>query len=156
MDPRDLSLPTTHQIGVTGGKLETRVTLRPGSKGTKRLVERFGERLICVRYRYDFARKLRYKTVELIVEEMPWDPAGPAEGERRPGKPPALVGVRIRYEEEALRRNVKDAGGRWDPERKLWILPLRVARRLGLDARVVAVPDSGVPQPGTPRSSGRP
>ena len=33
--------------------MEARVTLRPGQRGTKKLVRRFGERLICVRYCYD-------------------------------------------------------------------------------------------------------
>jgi len=32
--------------------METRVTLKPGSKGTKKLVTQFGERLVCVRYRF--------------------------------------------------------------------------------------------------------
>jgi hypothetical protein len=31
--------------------LKTRLTLTPGANGTKKLVERYGERLICVRYR---------------------------------------------------------------------------------------------------------
>jgi hypothetical protein len=33
--------------------METRLTLRPGMPGTKKLVARFGERLVCVRYLYD-------------------------------------------------------------------------------------------------------
>jgi hypothetical protein len=135
-------LSSTHQIGVTGGKMETRVTLRPGDKGTKRMVERFGERLICVRYRYDSVRKMRYKTVELIVEEAPWNPRAEVASESPPPRPPALVGVRVDFLETQLRHTVKDAGGRWDPARKLWILPLRTARKLALDDRVVAVPDS--------------
>lgn len=122
--------------------METRVTLKPGDKGTKRLLERFGERLVCVRYRYDFARKKRYKTAELIIEETPWDPVPETDESPRPGKPPAMVGVKVRYEEEALRRDLKAHGGRWDRERKLWIVPMRVAKRLHLDARVVAVPDA--------------
>jgi hypothetical protein len=142
MKAADLILSSTHQIGVTGGRMETRVTLKPGDKGTKRMVERFGERLICVRYRYDVARKMRYKTVELIIDEAPWHPASPLDQTQgHAGRPPALVGVRVRYEEAALRHTVKEAGGRWDQERKLWIVPLRIARRLGLEARVVAVPD---------------
>jgi hypothetical protein len=151
MHAGSLILSSSHAIGVTGGSMETRVTLRPGDKGTKRMVEQFGERLICVRYRYDVARKMRYKTVELVIEAAPWDPARP-ETDRKPGRPPALVGLRIRYEEEKLRQTVKAAGGRWDRERKVWIVPLRIARRLGLEARVVAVPDSaGDPGAMTPQ-----
>ena len=141
MDPRRLILSATHYIGHSGGNVETRVTLRPGSKGTKRLVERYGERLICVRYRYDLEKKLRYKTVELIVDEVQWDPSARTPSTPAPGKPPVMVGVRIRYDEELLRRGAKAAGARWDPQGKVWLMTLQVARRLGLEARVVAVPD---------------
>jgi len=40
--------------------------------GTKRLVARYGERLVRVRYLYDEARNRRLKTVELVIEETPW------------------------------------------------------------------------------------
>ena len=33
--------------------MKARVTLKPGQKGTKKLVERYGDALVCVRYRYD-------------------------------------------------------------------------------------------------------
>jgi hypothetical protein len=33
--------------------MKTRVILKSGQKGTKRLVEQYGDALICVRYRYD-------------------------------------------------------------------------------------------------------
>jgi hypothetical protein len=54
--------------------METRLKLCPGQNGTKKLVKQYGEKLVCVRYRYDAARKKRYKTVELIVDEAPWNP----------------------------------------------------------------------------------
>jgi hypothetical protein len=43
--------------------------LKPGRNGTKRLVDKYGEALICVRYRYDEIRGVRLKTAEIIVEE---------------------------------------------------------------------------------------
>jgi hypothetical protein len=43
--------------------------LKPGQKGTKRLLEQYGDRLICVRYRYDAQQPRRFKTVELVVDE---------------------------------------------------------------------------------------
>ena len=55
--------------------MQTRVTLRPGEKGTKALVEEHGDRLVCVRYRYDATARVRYKTVELIVDQVPGIPA---------------------------------------------------------------------------------
>jgi hypothetical protein len=33
--------------------METRLSLAPGQNGTKKLLARYGERLVCVRYRYD-------------------------------------------------------------------------------------------------------
>jgi hypothetical protein len=36
--------------------METRLTLRPGMPGTKKLVARYGDRLVCVRYLYDETR----------------------------------------------------------------------------------------------------
>jgi len=52
--------------------MQTRLTLRPGIPGTKRLLARYGERLVCVRYLYDDARNRRLNTVELVIEEAPW------------------------------------------------------------------------------------
>ncbi len=54
--------------------MQTRLSLRPGQKGTKKLVVEYGDRLVAVRYRYDAERQRRYKTVELVVEESPWSP----------------------------------------------------------------------------------
>ena len=55
--------------------MRTRLHLKPGQRGTKRLSEQYGEQLVCVRYRYDDATKKRYKTVELIVDVAEWSPA---------------------------------------------------------------------------------
>jgi len=51
--------------------MKTRLTLRAGQNGTKKLQRKYGNRLLAVRYRYDSVRRLRLKTVELIEEEMP-------------------------------------------------------------------------------------
>jgi hypothetical protein len=137
-----MNLDSTHPVGTGGGGMETRVTLRPGNKGTKKLVERFGDQLLCVRYRYDHLEQVRYKTVELVIERIPWKPGErPPEGRGIPGRPPVLVGVRVRFEERELRQRVKAAGGRWSPERRLWVMPLSMARRLHLADRLVRVPD---------------
>ncbi|MGE4520628.1 MAG: hypothetical protein AB7E04_14095 [Desulfobacteraceae bacterium] len=56
--------------------MRTRLHLKPGQRGTKRLSEKYGDQLVCVRYRYDDATKKRYKTVELIVDVAEWEPRG--------------------------------------------------------------------------------
>jgi hypothetical protein len=113
--------------------METRLTLAPGQHGTKKLVVQYGERLICVRYRYDSARRLRHKTVELIVESAPWHPR--ARNARR--TPADMVYVKIGYAEEELRERVKAAGAIWRPRHKLWEMDWRTVRELGLQNRVI-------------------
>ncbi len=61
-------------FGVRKGVMNTKLTLKPGQRGTKKLLKKYGNRLICVRYRYDEEKKLRYKTVELIVDVSEWEP----------------------------------------------------------------------------------
>ena len=120
--------------------MEARVTLRPGSKGTKALTAEFGDRLICVRYRYDIANNRRLKTVEIIVDEAPWEPTprqSNAEPERE--RPQEIVGVRVAFSEETLRRTVREAGGHWDRAMSLWLMPITTARLLELEDRIIRV-----------------
>lgn len=51
--------------------MECRKRLTPGMNGTKRYLNRFGDRLLYVRYRVDPVQKRRVTTVELIVDEGP-------------------------------------------------------------------------------------
>jgi hypothetical protein len=113
--------------------VETRLSLAPGQNGTKKLVAIHGERLVCVRYRYDAKRQVRHKTVELIVETKPWNPR--ARNVRR--RPDDMVAVRIEYAESELRERVKRVGGIWRPRHKLWELEWRSVRNMGLQDRVV-------------------
>jgi hypothetical protein len=53
---------------LAGETMKTRLILKPGQKGTKRLTDKYGDALVCVRYRYDAELRQRLKTVELIVE----------------------------------------------------------------------------------------
>jgi hypothetical protein len=77
--------------------------LKPGQKGTKRLVADYGDRLVCVRYRYDAARKRRIKTVELIVAESDWHPRFAAD---------QIVAVKIDVTDLPGRARVKQAAAR--------------------------------------------
>jgi hypothetical protein len=52
--------------------MTTTATLKPGQNGTKRLTDKYGERLVCVRYKYDEDKRKRYTTVKLIEEESEW------------------------------------------------------------------------------------
>ncbi|OFW25215.1 MAG: hypothetical protein A3H97_01975 [Acidobacteria bacterium RIFCSPLOWO2_02_FULL_65_29] len=115
--------------------METRLTLRPGQNGTRKLAERFGKRLIRVRYRYDEERRKRYTTVELIVAESDWAPRARKPRASRP--PDEMVLVRVAFGEEGLRSKLKALGALWRPRVKLWELPWGAVRALAIEDRVV-------------------
>ena len=54
--------------------MRSRLILKPGQRGTKKPCAEYGERLLYVRYRYDEKRRKRFKTVELVVDEVDWEP----------------------------------------------------------------------------------
>jgi hypothetical protein len=112
---------------------ETRLTLAPGQNGTKKLLATYGERLVCVRYRYDTARKVRHKTVELIVETIPWSP----NRRNRRREPADMVAVRLAFSETDLRERIKAAGAIWRPRQRLWEVDWKTVLDLGLQGRVV-------------------
>ncbi len=47
------------------------------------------------------------------------------------------LAVKIDYEEKDLQKQVKEAGGKWDKEKKAWILPPPQVEILGLQDRVI-------------------
>ena len=55
--------------GVAAGSVIKRMA--PGVSGTRRLAERFGQSLVCVRYRENPARGLRYTTVGSSLTSIP-------------------------------------------------------------------------------------
>ena len=116
--------------------MEIRATLRPGDRGTRKLLARFGPRLVCVRYRYDAASGKRLTTVELVVAEAPW--AARSRKPRANRSPEDMVYVRVGFGEEALRAKMKALGAIWRPVHKVWELPWGVVRGLGIEDRVVA------------------
>ncbi|MDH4260079.1 MAG: hypothetical protein OEZ09_09450 [Betaproteobacteria bacterium] len=122
--------------------METRTTLRPGDRGTRKLAERYGKRLVCVRYRYDPAAGRRYTTVELVVAEAPWTPVARRPRANRPAE--EMVYVRVGFGEEVLRAKMKALGAIWRPQHKVWELPWGVVRGLGIEDRVVAEQPRGI------------
>jgi len=107
-------------------RLRVAKKLSPVQPGALKLARKYGDSLVCVRYRLDADGTSRYTTVELIVDRV--------EVRRRPDR---IVGVRIGYEEGSLQSAVKASGAKWDRPAKLWRLPYRVAVGLGLGERIV-------------------
>ena len=121
--------------------MQSRLKLKPGQKGTKRLLDIYGDSLVCVRYRYDTATRMRFKTVELIVEKKDWTPP-PAKI-----KDATRVPVIIAFKETALKAMAKEAGGRWNPEEKLWFVPYGRIKGTPLERHIVLDAFSSEQQP---------
>ena len=116
--------------------MRTRLTLRPHQRGAKRLLAQYGDRLVCVRHRYDVEQKKRWKTIELIIEERAWEPSV---------APPAadqMMSIRVAGGEMELRRQVKAAGGKWRPQQQVWELRYDQIQALGLTGRIVVERES--------------
>ena len=104
------------------------VTLRPGARGTIQLVREYGTQLMFVRYRYLSAIQMRYKTVELIIDEKPWVPQN---------TPIDYLSLYVADDEEDIRDCIELHGGQWDQERHLWMLPAYKVHMLGIEHRVI-------------------
>jgi hypothetical protein len=101
---------------MSGHCVRTRLILKPGQRGTKKLSEKYGDALVCVRFMYDAVTWQRLKTVELIIERTDREPP--------PEKLSAdsIVALRIEGYETELRKKVKSAAGKWNPEKRLWFI----------------------------------
>jgi len=108
--------------------MRTRLVRQPGQPGTKDLVTQYGDRLICVRYRYDSLQKKRHKTVELIIETVDWIP---------PLAPDTCVAVRVALHEYDIQRKIRGAGGTWNRTRQVWEMRYDQVLALGLRDRMV-------------------
>lgn len=87
---------------------------RLGQQETKGLAQKYGDRLVCARYKYDVTARKRYMTDELIEEEPEWALTPP------PPRPPPVrfpaqrLAVRVEYWETDPRNKIKKAGGYGD------------------------------------------
>ncbi|MFZ0453581.1 MAG: hypothetical protein WCE54_14990 [Ignavibacteriaceae bacterium] len=116
-------------------RLRTGKILKPNQPGTKKWVEKYGDDLICVRYRYDERNEKKLKTVEIIVEERNW--------KKRKDIIPfnKLLPLRINYEETWIWGLVKSAGGKWNSKKKVWSLAYGQIISLGLEKRILDAAD---------------
>jgi len=96
-----------------------------------------------VRYPSDAQRKQRFKTVELLVAERDWEPPRPRFAHDQ------IVALRVAFADVAVRARLKQAGGTWNPERRLWQLRYDRVGALGLNSRIVDEPASNGGCPGS-------
>ena len=123
--------PSNAQCGHPGPGMnrplhKTRIAKRlaPDQAGAKKLARRFGSALVCVRYRHDADRGLRYTTVELLVEQAQL-PAHRAKN--------TVVFVHIRHIDRAVKVQALAAGATWNVQRQAWRMTLDAAKMLGLE-----------------------
>ncbi|MCW9015208.1 MAG: hypothetical protein OQL06_15685 [Gammaproteobacteria bacterium] len=117
--------------------MEVRKSLKPGAAGTKHLLEKYGEQLVRVRYRYDDTLHKRYTTVELIVDSKEWMKTQFTNPQACQSYYATDVRVKIDYHETELRQKVKAAGGIWLPKDRLWQLNKNLVKKLDIEHRVV-------------------
>jgi len=124
-------------------KAKVTKSLRPGQRGTKKLMERYGDALCRVRFRVDEEAGIRYKTVELIEES--WELQSPqpeqpspevccGEVSQRAARPGVerMFWFRFRGYLPELFQAVMDAGGCRGKDKGVWGVPWERAEALGL------------------------
>lgn len=106
--------------------LKTTKKLYPGAPGTKKLVKKYGPGLISIRYKLDTETNKTIKTVELI--EAIIDNKNTRTG---------LVKIKIDYQEKKLREVIKEKGGVWNKDEKVWVLKFNDVKKLQLQERII-------------------
>ena len=94
-------------------------------------MEKYGDKLVCIRYRYDDQQNEKTKTIELVIERKAWH------SKLKWSPPNKIMFLRIEYGEVHLRILVKGAGGKWNREKRAWELSLGQVRALGLEERII-------------------
>jgi hypothetical protein len=81
--------------------------------------------------------------VEVLVAERDWEPP------RRHLAHDRIVGLRVAFADVAVRDRVKQAGGTWNPDRRVWQLRYDRVRALGLTRRIAddRASNTGCPGP---------
>jgi len=102
-------------------------TLWPPKPGTLKHLKRFGQALVCVRYRQDARGLHRLTTVEVIIDEAP------VKNRRSDNQ---LYSVKIGFHEPDLQAKAKAHGAKWDQQAKLWRMKGKAIKLLGLYTRV--------------------
>lgn len=105
-------------------------TMLPGQPGTKKIVDQYGDELVCVRYRYDEKNKERLTTIELIVDRQKWV----LNHKRIPAN--KIMKLKIDYGERDIAMKVKSLGGQWDSKKRVWKLPYKHIQLLHLEERI--------------------
>ena len=99
--------------------------MQPDARGAMKLARKYGQTLLCVRYRLSPDGKQRMTTVELEFERVPVQK-----------KVNPAVSVKIYASEKELAAKAKAKGAWFNGETRLWQMRQNDARALGLSERV--------------------
>ncbi len=116
---------------MTNNELKTKKVIKAGKPGTQKYVREFGNKLLCIRHKYDRARGQKYITAEIIVEATQWTPNECNIPHNK------LMDLNVEYKEINLRLLIRNAGGKWNPKEKVWQLAYSEVKALGLEDRIV-------------------
>jgi hypothetical protein len=100
-------------------------TMQAGSRGAIKLTRKFGQALLCVRYRLSPDGRQRMTTVELEVECVAVQK-----------KPNPMVMVKIHATESALIAKAQAVGARFNGRTRLWHMRQSDAQTLKLTKRI--------------------
>jgi hypothetical protein len=106
-----------------------RQTIKAGKRGTKKYLDKYGTDLLYVRYYYDWEKRKRITTVELVLDKKKWEP--------KKIKPTTIVKVKVEWGEKEIAGKIKENGGKWNKERKVWEIAFGKVKELGLQSRMV-------------------
>ena len=109
--------------------------LNPGSPGTLKLAERYGNDLVCVRYRETDDRSHRLTTIELVIDVRETRDIRTKSQPRL--RNDDLVHLKIAPRETELRQRLQAFGARWNPDTQTWTTRWLIAKHLKLTHRHV-------------------
>jgi hypothetical protein len=102
--------------------------MQPGQAGALKLARRFGDSMVCVRYRQDAGQTHRYTTVELVIDDAPI---------QRSKREQELVAVFIDFKDVQTQRAAREHAAKWDNKARVWLMPRHIARRLNLLDKII-------------------
>ena len=111
--------------------IKTLRVLQKHQEGAKNLSNKYGDLFVCARYKIDYQRRKKLKTVELIIDEKNWTPKNDDPYLNQ------IVKVRIAYGEIKMSSSVKRYGGVWNKEKKVWEVPLKAVFDLNIEDRLI-------------------
>jgi hypothetical protein len=101
-------------------------TIQVDMPGAVKLTRKYGDQLVCVRYRVSPDGRERITTIELEIDRVPV---------QRKANP--IVLVKIQQSDIGLIQKAQAKGARYDAVRHAWRLPRNAAHALGLSKRIV-------------------